>query len=113
MENESIRQQKVAEQIRRDMSEIFRAEGRDLFRGVMATVTAVKTSPDLTYAKIYVSVFPFAQSGGVMLALEKENWMLRRALGQRLRNLKSVPEITFFLDDSLEYVEKIDRAMQK
>lgn len=109
---ETTRQQKIAKQIQRDMAEIFQKEGADAVRGSLTTVTAVRVSPDFSYAKIYVSVFPFEQNGRIMASLEANNWFLRRALGQRIRNqLKVVPEIQFFLDDSLEYIEQIDRAM--
>ena len=102
---ETTRQQKIAKQIQRDMAEIFQKEGAEIVRGVLVTVTA---------AKIYVSVFPFEQNAAVMATLEQHNWFLRRALGQRIRNqLKTVPEIQFFLDDSLEYIEQIDRAMHR
>ena len=100
---ETTRQQKIAKQIQRDMAEIFQKEGAEIVRGVLVTVTAVRVSPDFSYAKIYV-----------MATLEQHNWFLRRALGQRIRNqLKTVPEIQFFLDDSLEYIEQIDRAMHR
>ncbi len=80
----------------------------------MVTVTAVRVSPDFGYAKIYVSIFPFERSQELMKELEQNNWFVRRALGQRIRNqLKSVPEIQFFLDDSLEYIEQIDQALKK
>ena len=103
---ETTRQQKIAKQIQRDMAEIFQKEGAEIVRGVLVTVTAVRVSPDFSYAKIYVSVFPFEQNAAVMATLEQHNWFLRRALGQRIRNqLKTVPEIQFFLDDSLEYNE--------
>lgn len=109
---ETTRQQKIAKQIQRDMAEIFQKEGAETVRGSLVTVTAVRISPDFSYAKIYVSVFPFERNGEVMASLEAGNWFLRRALGQRIRNqLKVVPEIQFFLDDSLEYIEQIDRAM--
>ena len=73
----------------------------------------MRVSPDFSYAKIYVSIFPFEQSDEVMQRLEHQNWFIRRALGQRLRNqLKNVPEIQFFLDDSLEYIENIDKALK-
>ena len=108
---ETTRQQKIAKQIQRDMAEIFQKEGAEIVRGVLVTVTAVRVSPDFSYAKIYVSVFPFEQNAAVMATLEQH---LRRALGQRIRNqLKTVPEIQFFLDDSLEYIEQIDRAMHR
>ena len=75
--------------------------------------TAVRVSPDFGYAKIYVSVFPFERSAGMMKTLEQQNWFIRRALGQRIRNqLKNVPEIQFFLDDSLEYIEHIEQALK-
>ena len=111
---ETTRQQKIAKQIQKDAADIFQKEGAQIVRGALVTVTAVRVSPDFSYAKIYVSIFPFAQSGEVMQRLERQNWFIRRALGQRLRNqLKNVPEIQFFLDDSLEYIENIDRALKE
>ena len=103
---ETTRQQKIAKQIQKDAADIFQKEGAQIVRGALVTVTAVRVSPDFSYAKIYVSIFPFEQSGEVMQRLEHQNWFIRRALGQRLRNqLKNVPEIQFFLDDSLEYID--------
>ncbi len=113
-ENVSTRQQKIARQFQRDMADIFSKEAAGLLRGVMATVTAVRVSPDFSYARFYVSIFPFERSAAVMEMLEKQNWMLRRSLGQRIRNqLKVVPEIQFFLDDSLEYIDNIDHLLRK
>ena len=110
---ETTRQQKIAKQIQKDAADIFQKEGAQIIRGALVTVTAVRVSPDFCYAKIYVSIFPFEQSGEVMQRLEHQNWFIRRALGQRLRNqLKNVPEIQFFLDDSLEYIENIDKALK-
>ena len=100
---ETTRQQKIAKQIQKDVAEIFQKEGAAVVRG----------SPDFGYAKIYVSVFPFERSAGMMKTLEQQNWFIRRALGQRIRNqLKNVPEIQFFLDDSLEYIEHIEQALK-
>ncbi|WP_296006335.1 30S ribosome-binding factor RbfA [uncultured Alistipes sp.] len=111
---ENTRQQKIAKQIQKDVAEIFQKEGAALVRGSLVTVTAVRVSPDFGYAKIYVSIFPFERSQELMKELEQNNWFVRRALGQRIRNqLKSVPEIQFFLDDSLEYIEQIDQALKK
>ncbi len=113
-EHVSTRQQKIARQIQRDMADIFSKEAAGLLQGVMATVTAVRVSLDFSYAKIYVSIFPFERSAAVMATLEKQNWLLRRSLGQRIRNqLKVVPELQFFLDDSLEYIDNIDHLLQK
>ncbi len=111
---ETTRQQKIAKQIQKDIAEIFQKEGASIVRGSLVTVTAVRVSPDFGYAKIYVSIFPFERSGEVMKDIEHQNWFVRRALGQRIRNqLKNVPEIQFFLDDSLEYIEHIDEALKR
>lgn len=107
---ETTRQQKIARQIQKDVAEIFQKEGAPIVRGSLVTVTAVRVSPDFSYAKIYVSIFPFERSGEVMQALEHNIRLVRGALGQRIRNqLKNVPEIQFFLDDSLEYIEHMTR----
>lgn len=86
----------------------------DLVRGVMVTVTAVRMSPDLGYAKAYVSVFPFDRSAEIMNTLEANEWKIRKLLGARIRNqLRTVPELKFFLDDSLEYIENIDNLLKE
>ena len=104
----------MARQIQKDVAEILLKEGAALVRGVMASVTTVRVSPDLNYAKIYFSIFPFDKSTEVMRTLEENNWMIRRALGQRIRNqVKSVPELQFFLDDSLEYIANIDTLLKE
>jgi ribosome-binding factor A len=111
---ESTRQAKMARQIQKDVAEILLKEGASLVHGVMASVTTVRVSPDLNYAKIYFSIFPFEKSAEVMRTLEENNWMIRRALGQRIRNqVKSVPELQFFLDDSLEYIANIDTLLKE
>lgn len=111
---ETTRQQKIARQIQKDMADIFQKEGASLVRGALVTVTGVRISPDFSYAKIYVSIFPFEQSKELMARFEHQNWFIRRALGQRIRNqLKNVPELQFFLDDSLEYIEHIEKALKE
>ena len=102
---ETTRQQKIAKQIQKDVAEIF--------HGALVTVTAVRISPDFGYAKVYVSIFPFDRSAATMKEIEHQNWFIRRALGQRIRNqVKNVPELQFFLDDSLEYIEHIEEALK-
>jgi ribosome-binding factor A len=111
---ESTRQQKVARQIQKDISEIFVREMQELFRGVMTTVTTVRISPDLGYAKVYVSVFPFGRSAEVMNILAENLWRIRKALGTRVGGqLKGVPELSFFLDDSLEYIDNIETLLKE
>ncbi len=111
---ETTRQQKIAKQIQKDVADIFAKEGAAIIKGVLVTVTSVRVSPDFSYAKIYVSVFPFERNAEVMKALEANNWLIRKALGTRIKNqIKSIPEIQFFLDDSLEYIENIEKAMER
>ena len=111
---ETTRQQKISRQIQRDIADIFQKEAAALVRGSMVTVTTVRVSPDFGYAKIYVSVFPFDKGATILEALKSNNWMIRRALGQRIRfQLKVVPELEFFIDDSLEYIENIDSLLKK
>ena len=111
---ETTRQQKISRQIQRDIADIFQKEAAALVRGSMVTVTTVRVSPDFGYAKIYVSVFPFDKGATILEALKSNNWMIRRALGQRIRfQLKVVPELEFFIDDSLEYIENIDNLLSK
>lgn len=111
---ENTRQQKVAKQIQKDIADIFQKEGAHLVRGLLVTVTTVRVSPDFGYAKIYVSVFPFEQHEALLHTLADNTWFIRRELGRRIRNqLKNIPELQFFLDDSLEYIDQIDEALKR
>lgn len=111
---QTTRQQKIARQIQRDIAEILQKEGPAMVCGTMATVTAVRISPDFAYAKVYFSIFPFERSAEAMESLEKNNKFIRHELGRRIRyQLKIVPELQFFLDDSLEYIRNIDSLLKK
>ncbi|MCD8101759.1 MAG: 30S ribosome-binding factor RbfA [Alistipes sp.] len=110
---ETTRQQKVGRQIQKDISEIFIREAAGIFPGTMVTVTAVRMTPDLAIARVYLSVFPFEKRDVVMAALDKNNRLIRKAVGTRVRNqLKQVPELEFYIDDSLEYIENIEKLLQ-
>lgn len=110
---ETTRQLKVAKQIQKDVGDIFLREGNAMFPGIMVSVTSVRVSPDLSFAKIFISVFPFAESERVLAAIGKNNWMIRKALGGKIKHqLKQVPELAFQIDDSLEYIENIDNLLK-
>ncbi len=114
MESESTRQQKVARQVQKDLAEILRGRGMAAYDGAMLTVSGVKISPDLALAKVYVSVFPSSKAEAVMAQLEAETPRLRGELGRRVaKQLRIVPELTFHLDDSLDYVEHIDQLLKQ
>ena len=110
---ENTRQQKIARQIQKDLGGIFARELVEVVRGVMVTVTEVRMSPDLEYARIWVSVFPFDRHAAIIASLEANNRLIRKTLGGKVRNqMRVVPELTFVLDDSFEYIEKIDSLLK-
>lgn len=112
-ETESTRQQKIGRQILRDLSDIFSKEAAPLLRGAMVSVTVVRMSPDFEVAKVYLSIFPFDKHEQIMATLRENNWMIRKALGTRVKHqLRHVPELIFHLDDSLEYIDSIDKLLK-
>ena len=114
MESETTRQQKVARQIQKDLAEIIRARGMAAYDGALLTVSGVKITPDLALAKVYVSIFPSAKAEDVMERLGEETSRLRGELGRRVaKQLRIVPELAFYHDDSLDYVEHIDELLKK
>jgi ribosome-binding factor A len=111
---ESTRQLKYARLIQKEMADIFQADTRGLFGQVMITVTQVRMSPDLGVAKIYVSLFPVKNKKELLEKIKKHTAELRRALGTRIRHqARVVPELIFFLDDSLDYAEHINELLKK
>ena len=111
---ESTRQQRVAAQIQKDLSDIFLKEGASLVHGSMISVTKVRMSPDLALAKVYLSVFPFANADQVLQRMKHGATTVRYELGNRIgKQLKVVPEVAFFIDDSLEYIDYLDKLMKQ
>ena len=114
MEQFSTRQLKVASQLQRDLAEIIRSKGMSFFDGALVSVSGVKISPDLSVARVYVSIFPTDKSEKVMRTLEDNTRVLRGELGTRVaKQLRIVPEISFFQETSLDYVEHIDELLKK
>ncbi len=110
---ENTRQQKIARQIQKDLGDIFIREAAPFMKGAMVSVTSVRISPDMSYARVYLSVFPFAKHEEVMASLEANNKLIRKTLGGKIRNqMRIVPELAFFLDDSFEYIDKIDNLLK-
>ena len=81
-------------------------------RGVMVSVTRTKVSSDLSICTAYLSIFPSERGEELLHNIEKNNQQLRYALGQRVRHqLRIVPELRFFIDDSLDYIDRIDELL--
>ena len=111
---ESTRQLKIAKEIQKVMAEVIRSKGMAAFGGALVSVSGVKVSPDLAIAKIYVSVFPSDKAEAVMAVLDENAKALRGELGSKVgKQLRIVPEITFYLDNSLDYVEHIEELLKK
>lgn len=108
---ETTRQAKISRLLQKELSEIFRRETAKL-GNVMVSVSSVKVSPDLSIAKAYLSVFPSEQADEVIENVNRTSKTLRYELAQRVRfQLRRCPELQFYLDDSIDYLENIDRLL--
>lgn len=107
------RQLKVAREIQRDLAEIIRGKGMSFWEGAMVTVSEVRMSPDLSLAKVYVSIFPSDKQAPVMGILSDNNKALRGELGHQVgKQLRIVPELDFYLDTTLDYAEHIEKLLK-
>ena len=110
---DSIRQSKVGRLIQRDLSEMFRRECKEYVAGAMLTVTVVRVSSDLSYARVYLSIFPSSLTAQVLRSLADNNNTIRFLLGRKIgKQTRVIPELRFFADDSLDYIEKIDELLK-
>ena len=106
---ESTRQKKVSRQILKDLSEIFQLEGRDIIGTSFVSVTVVRVSPDLSVARVYISIFGTEDKAAVLEKVNKTGNVFRKKLGIRVKNqMRKVPELKFFLDDSVDYSQQIE-----
>ena len=110
----STRQMKVARELQRDLAEIIRSKGMAAFGGAMVTVSEVRISPDLSIAKVFVSIFPSEKQASVLSILLENGKAIRGELGRKVANqLRIVPELDFHLDTTLDYAEHIDELLKK
>jgi len=115
MEAYSVGQNKVSKLIQTTLAEIIQKKGFQSFGGAMITVAQVRVSSDLNYAKVYISIFATSKTKVEILEIvERENKTLRYELGKLVRNqLRVVPELSFYIDDTLDHIEKIDDLLKK
>lgn len=100
--------------MQKELAEILRQKTTELARGKMITVTTARVSPDLSLAKIYLSIFPSKDSEEALGKITDNTPRIRNELGNKVRNqLRIVPEIAFYLDDSLDYIDNIDSILNK
>lgn len=109
---ESTRQKKVARLIQKEMAELFQRESKTLFQGAFITVTTARISPDLGHAKVYLSMFKVEKPELLLNEIREHKKEIRKRLGEKVRHqLRIVPDIDFFIDDSLDYLENIDKLL--
>ncbi|MBO7125886.1 MAG: 30S ribosome-binding factor RbfA [Bacteroidales bacterium] len=109
----TTRQNKVARLLQKELGDIFQRESMNMFRGALISVTVVRVAPDLSFARVYVSIFaPSKDEKDLYEAVQNKAKTIRQMLAQKVaKQLRIIPELAFFLDDSIEYQENIDRLL--
>jgi len=111
---ESTRQQKISKLLMKDLGEIFRMDVPTLINNrSMITVTKVSITRDLSLARVYLSIFAAPNKDETLTAIRKSTKTIRMILGKKIRNqVRAIPELIFELDDSLDYIERIDELLK-
>ena len=108
---ETTRQAKIARLLQKELSEIFRQQTAKM-RNVIVSVSTVRVSPDLSVARVYLSVFPSVKAAEMLESIQASAKTVRYELAQKVRfQLRKTPELSFYLDDSLDYIENIDNLL--
>jgi ribosome-binding factor A len=111
---ETMRQNKVARLMQKDMGDIFQRDGRTLFPGAMITVTKVHVTKDMSIARVYLSLFITGDKGQLLESIKKHTGEFRYKLAKRIgKQVRIIPEIQFYLDDSLDYIENIEKLLDE
>ena len=110
---QETRQNKIARLLQKELSLIFQQQTRAT-RGTMVSVTRTKISPDLSVCTAYLSIFPSEKGEEILNNINANQKSIRYELGTRVRSqLRIVPELRFFIDDSLDYIDRIDELLKK
>lgn len=107
------RQERLGKLIKEELADIFQKEGKSAFGNSFITVSEVRMTPDLGYAKIFLSVLNEHEPKRLIENIRNEHKTLRYALGQRIKDqVKKIPELQFYYDDTMDYVEKMDEIFK-
>ena len=110
---QETRQAKISRLLQKELAQIFQSQTR-MMHGVMVSVTRVKISPDLSVCTAHLSVFPSEKAEEILNNVNANVKTIRYELGQRIRNqVRIIPELRFFVDDSLDYIDHIDELLKK
>ena len=111
---EGKRQKQVAGVINHELNDIFLRMGLNMFDGGMISISSVKITPDLFEARVYLSFFQIKDNEGMLKRIQEKSKDIRKELGTRVRHqLRSIPELTFYIDDTLDYVFKMEALLQQ
>jgi ribosome-binding factor A len=111
---DSKRQKQVGQLLQKELSDIFQRMGFNILEGGMISISSVRLTPDLLEARVYLSMFQIKDSAAMILRIKERMGEIRKDLGNRVgKQLRRVPELSFFLDDTLEYVFKMDELFKK
>lgn len=114
MMKESKRQKQVAGLINEELNDIFRRMGLNMIDGGMVSISNVKITPDLFEGRVYLSMFQVKDTQAVLHTFEEKYKEIRNELGKRVRHqLRSIPELKFYIDDTLDYVFKMEELLDK
>ena len=109
----TVRLEKIGALIKRELSIIFQQNMGTMFSGLMITVTNVRVSPDMGIAKAYLSFFPTEKKDVGLKIVQEKNLHIRKLLGEKVgKQIRKIPELSFYLDDSLDYFEEIDKLLK-
>ncbi|HVM88840.1 MAG TPA: 30S ribosome-binding factor RbfA [Puia sp.] len=111
---EGKRQKQVAGLLHEELSSIFQKLGLNIMEGGLISVSSVKITPDLFEAKVYISMLNVKDTATALKKIEDRAWEIKKELVSRVKHqLRSMPQLNFFLDDTLEYVDKIEALLKK
>lgn len=111
---EGKRQKQVSALLLEELNKIFHKLGLNMIQGGMVSISSVKITPDLFEARVYLSFYQVAQSKDTLKLIEDRAWEIKRDLVSSIRNqLRSMPQLTFYIDDSLDYVDKMDALFRE
>ena len=111
---DSKRQKQVGKLLLEELSDIFMREGLNMVDGGMVSISKVAVTPDLLEARVYMSFFQVKDNAALLHKIKERGWELRKLLGMRVKNqLRRVPELHFFTDDTLDHVFKMEELFKK
>lgn len=108
----SIRQNRIEGVIQEELSTYFQRNAREICLGAMVSVTIVRVTSDLSLARIYISIFAGPDKKDVLKSIQDNSRKIRGEVGKRLKNMHKIPELAFFIDDSLDYAETINNLLK-